>query len=268
MAISLASLRRSNNDKPACIVVYGPEKVGKTTLASEFENAVFIQTEEGAGTNEFDTFGHLTTYPDVMDALHSLLVEDHGYRCAVVDSVTALQALIWAETGERGDEKGVKKKRIEDFGYGKGYAYALNIWLEFLGLLNALRREKGMTIILIAHSKIERVDDPETVSYSRYEIDLHEKARDLLKRESDAIILLKSDVSINSEDQGFNRSRAIAAGGRTVWMHASSRPAYAAGNRYGLPEKTIYEPGKGFAALAPWLPGFSTNQPTTEPEAQ
>lgn len=259
MAISLKDLRKTRNDRPACILLYGPEKVGKTTLANEFPNAVFVQTEEGAGTNELDTFGLLTTYPDVMDALYSLLTEDHGYGTVIVDSVTALQALVWAETGERGDEKGNKKKRIEDFGYGKGYKYADVVWLEFLGLLKELRA-KGLTIVMIGHSTTERFDDPETVSYTRYEIDLHERARDLLKRESDAIILVKADVSIKDEDQGFNRTRAIAAGGRTIWMHTSSRPAYAAGNRFGMPEKIQYEPGKGFSVLAPWLPGLSQNE--------
>jgi hypothetical protein len=165
-----------------------------------------------------------------------------------------LQPLIWAETGRRGDDKGNKKTRIEDFGYGKGYVYALPVWQEFLDGLNALRLERRMNVVMIAHSKVDRFDDPETVSYSKYDIDLHEKARDLLKRDVDLILLLKPDVTIKSEDAGFNRSRAIATGGRNVWMHTDSRPAYVAGNRYGLPEKIHYERGNGFDVLAPYFP--------------
>jgi hypothetical protein len=261
LAISLKDLRRQKATEPPRILLYGPEKAGKTTLASEFPNPVYLQTEEGTGVLELDTFGKLSSYADVMDAISALYSEEHQYQTVVVDSVTALQPLIWAETGERGDDKGNKKKRIEDFGYGKGYVYALAVWQEFLDGLNALRRDRGMTIVMIAHSKVDRFDDPETVSYSRYEIDLHEKARDFLKRECDVILLLKSDVTIKSEDAGFNKSRAIAAGGRNVWMHTSSRPAYAAGNRYDLPEKILYERGKGFDVLSPYFPNNGEASP-------
>ncbi|MCC7253834.1 ATP-binding protein [Hyphomicrobium sp.] len=255
MAISISDLRRVQGDGPPRVLIYGPEKAGKTTLASEFPSPVFLQTEEGVGTLEIDSFGKLTNFGDVMDAIDALYQEDHEFRTVVVDSVTALQALIWAETGERGDEKGNKKSRIEDFGYGRGYTYALNIWQEFHEGLMALRRDRGMTVILIAHSKIERFDNPETVAYSRYDIDLHDKARDFLKRECDAIILVKPDVTIKEEEQGFNKKRARADGGRSVWMHSTSRPAYAAGNRFDLPEKILYERGRGYAALAPHVPG-------------
>jgi hypothetical protein len=255
MALTFADLKRVQGNDPPRILLYGPEKAGKTTLASEFPAPVFLQTEEGIGTLQLDTFGKIASFSDMMDAIAALYQEDHQFKTVIVDSVTALQTLIYAETGERGDDKGNKKNRIEDFGYGKGYSYALVVWQEFMEGLMALRRDRGMTVVLIAHSKTERFDDPETVSYSRYDIDLHEKSRDLLKREVDVVLLLKPDVTIKVEEQGFNKSRARADGGRSVWMHTSSRPAYAAGNRYDLPERILYERGKGFSALAQHFPG-------------
>lgn len=264
MAISFSDLRRTKSGDPPRILLYGPEKGGKTTLASEFPAPVFLQTEEGTGTLELNTFGKLLSFQDVMDAMASLYQEEHKFKTCVVDSVTALQTLIYAETCERGDEKGNKKSRIEDFGYGKGYQYALSVWQEFMEGIMALRRDRGMTVVLIAHSKIERFDDPETVSYSRYEIDLHEKARDLLKREVDIVLLLKPDVTIKTEEQGFSKTRARADGGRSVWMNTSSRPAYAAGNRYDMPERILYERTKGYATLAQYLPGGAPLEPATE----
>ncbi|AWN43140.1 ATP-binding protein [Methylobacterium durans] len=258
MAISWDQLTQKKRPRPPVILEYGPEKAGKTTLASEFPNPVFLQTEEGDGVLDIASMGKIESFEDLMSAIGMLYEREHEFQTVVVDSVTALQPIIWAETGERGDDKGNKKKRIEDFGYGKGYVYALAVWQEVLDGLNALRRDRGMTIILIAHSKIERFDDPETVGYSRYEIDLHDKARDFLKREADVVLLVKPDVTVKSEEAGFNKTRAIGQGGRSVWMHATSRPAYAAGNRYGLPEKTLYEPGKGFDALAPFFPHLAT----------
>lgn len=105
--------------EPPRVLLYGPEKAGKTTLASEFPAPVFLQTEVGTGKLELDTFGKLTSYAEVMDAIGTLYQEPHDFQTVVVDSVTAFQPLIWAETGERGDDKGNKKKRIEDFGYAQ-----------------------------------------------------------------------------------------------------------------------------------------------------
>lgn len=254
MAIDWNTLTQKKRPRPPAVLLYGPEKAGKTTLASEFPDAVFLQTEEGEGILDIATLGKIESFDELMSAIGQIYERDHDFKTVVLDSVTALQPLIWAETGQRGDDKGNKKNRIEDFGYGKGYVYALAVWQEVLDGLNALRRDKGMSIVLIAHSKIERFDDPETVGYSRYDIDLHDKARDFLKREVDVVLLLKPDVTIKTEDAGFNKQRARADGGRSVWMHATSRPAYAAGNRYGLPEKILYEPGKGFDALSPHFP--------------
>lgn len=256
MAISWDTLTQKKRPRPPAVLLYGPEKAGKTTLASEFPNPVYLQTEEGEGILDISTLGKIESFEELMSAIGQLYEREHDFRTVVLDSITALQPIIWAETGERGDDKGNKKKRIEDFGYGKGYVYALNVWQEVLDGLNALRRDRGMAIVLIAHSKIERFDDPETVGYSRYDIDLHDKARDFLKREVDVVLLLKPDVTIKTEDSGFNKVRARADGGRMVYMHATSRPAYAAGNRYGLPEKIQYEPGGGFAALAPFFPAI------------
>jgi len=259
MAISMASLRRTRSALPPRVLIYGPEKIGKTTLASEFPSPVFLQTEDGNGTLDLSSWS-IGSYGDMMEALGVLYTEEHAFQTVVVDSVTAFQPLVWAETGDRGDDKGNKKKRIEDFGYGKGYVYALAVWQEFMDGLNALRADRGMNVVMIAHSKVERFDDPETVSYSKYDIDLHEKARDMLKRDVDAILLVKPDVTVKTEDAGFNKTRAIGSGGRNVWMHTDSRPAYVAGNRYGLPEKLLYERGKGFEALAPYFPNTTANE--------
>lgn len=255
MATPMVSLRRaqSKDKDPPRILIYGPEKTGKTSLATEFPAPVFIQTEDGAGALDFDTFGLLTSFAEVQAAIGQLYDGPHEFQTVVIDSLSALEPLIWAAVCEQGDEKG-KRSRIEDFGWGKGYKYAVDLWHELMEGIEALRKHCRMNVVLIAHSTTERFDDPETVSYTRYDIDLHEKACDYIKREVDAILLVKPDVAVKTEDTGFGKARAIGAGGRQVWIHATSRPAYVAGNRYHMPEKILYEPGKGYAALREYLP--------------
>lgn len=260
MAISLSNLRTVRADKAPRILIYGPPKMGKTTLAAEFPNAVFLQIEEGEGTAEITSFGKLTSFSDVMEALAALYTEEHEFQNVIVDSVTELEKLIFAETCARGDDKGNAKSSIEDFGYGKGYVYAQRVWSEFIDGINALRRDRNMGVILIAHSKVTRFDDPETVSYDRYEIDLDKRAVGAVEREMDCIFLLKRPIQVKTEESGFNKKRALASSSGDVRIiHAQGTAAYVAGNRYDMPPTFRYDKGQGFAVLAPYFPDQKSN---------
>ncbi len=234
MALSLDNLRSVRAVAPPRLLVYGPPGEGKTTFASEFPDAVFLQIEDGTpGGIELQSFGRLTSYGQVVEAIQALLNEEHGFRTVVVDSVTELQKLIFAETCARGDEKGNAKANIEDFGYGKGYVYAQRVTAEFLDGMDALRDVKGMTVILIAHSSIERFDDPEASSYDRYRIDLHKQVVGAIERDMDCIFLLKKPVVVEKEEAGFNRERARAKDtGDVRLLHTIGRPAFIAKNLY------------------------------------
>ena len=159
MALSLSDLKRVRADQPPRILMYGPPGIGKTSLAAEFPDAVFLQIEEGTpGDLELDSFGKIDSFGQLMEALGVLYTEDHAFKTVVIDSVTELERLVFAETCARGDDKGNAKANIEDFGYGKGYVYAKRIWQELIDGLNALRKDRGLTIILIAHSTVERFE--------------------------------------------------------------------------------------------------------------
>jgi hypothetical protein len=244
MAISLASLRKSTALQPPRILMHGVAGIGKSTFAAKADSPVFITTEDGLGKLQVPHFPLATSYTDVAEALEALRTEDHDYRTVVIDSVDWLEPLIWAEACKRNNWP-----TIEFPGFGKGYAEAVNIWREYIDKLNALRDEKGMAVLQIAHTDIKRFDSPEHEPYDRYVIKLQTRASALLQEHSDVVLFANYEISVTKSDVGFNKkvTRALGSGARV--MHTEERPAFLAKNRYGLPDTLPLEWSAFVAAM-------------------
>lgn len=255
MAISLSQLTRASQPKPPSMLIHGVAGVGKTTFAAEAPKPVFLLTEDGLGTLEVDHFPLAKHFDEVIGALAALYSEPHDYRTVVIDSIDWLEPLIWAKTCK---DNGWKS--IEDAGYGKGYVAALDLWRQYLEGLNALRNERGMAVVQIAHTEIKRFDSPEHDPYDRYVIKLHARAAALLQEYADVVLFANYRISTVKADVGFNKkvNRALGSGERVI--HSSERPAFLAKNRYGLPD-TLPLDWLAFAQAMPeqWQPTLIKN---------
>lgn len=161
----LEQVQRGVVSAPRRTVIYGVGGVGKSTFASMAPRPIFIPTEDGLAGIDCHRFPLATSVADVIAALAELYTEPHEYQTVVIDSLDWLQTLVYARICK---ERGVES--IEDIPYGKGYVFALTPWREVLAGLDALRNERGMGVILIAHAQIERFADPRTDTYDRYPV--------------------------------------------------------------------------------------------------
>ena len=197
---TLSMIQRGRAEHPRRTMVYGVHGVGKSTFGAMAEKPIFIQTEEGINDLEADRFPVATAYQDVLGALSALYSDEHEYQTVVIDSLDWLERLIWAEVCSK---RGVES--IEDIGYAKGYVFALTQWREVISGLDALRNERGMQIILIAHARIEKFDNPETESYDRYVPRLNKHASALVQEWCDEVLFATYRVHTKHTDEGFNR---------------------------------------------------------------
>lgn len=233
----LETIQTGRQPKPPRVLLYGVEGIGKSTFGSQAPKPIFIQTEDGLDEIPCARFPLATTFDQVIAALRTLVNEKHDYESVVIDSLDWLERLVWDKLCQQYAVDSIEKV---DGGYARGYMHALSLWREVLDYLNLLRA-RGMVVILVAHSKVERFEDPESSPYDRYSPRLNKHAAALIKEWCDAVLFATRKMRTQSEDAGFNRKRTVAHaigkdGGERV-MRAYGSPSCVAKNRYGIAEE-------------------------------
>ena len=228
MTFDLKSIRKNEAIAAPRVVCYGVEGIGKSSFAAGATKPIFILTEDGLGSLKVDHFPMAQSFDDVMRAIDSLYTEKHDFETVVLDSLDWLEAIIQREIEAKHEAK--------DLAYGKGALIAAEKWREILEGFNALRNDKGMAVILIAHTTIKRFDSPETEPYDRYQPKLQERSNAVVREWCDALLFANYKTIVKNADVGFNKAvaRGISTGERL--LYTSEKPAYMAKNRYNLPE--------------------------------
>jgi hypothetical protein len=119
-----------------------------------------------------------------------------------------------------------------------------------------LRSERGMTVLILAHSMIQRFDSPEHEPYDRYQPKLHKGASALMQEWADCVLFFNYHLATVKSDAGFNKKvvRAVGQGDRKI--HTQERPAFLAKQRYGLDETLPMD----WAEFAAGIPFFNMEQ--------
>lgn len=232
----LTRIHSGRRNSPPRIVLTGTEGVGKSSTAAEAPAPIFIPTEDGLDQIECDSFPICRSLAEVNAALTTLMTEPHSYETVVLDSLDWLERLIWDALCE---QYGVSSIEKVDGGYARGYTHALTHWRQILNALDSLRNQRGMCVILIAHVKVEKFEDPEYPAYDRYSPRLHKHAAALIVEWADAVLFATRKIITRTEEGGFGRDRTIAAGlgkeGGDRVLRCVGSPACVAKNRYRLP---------------------------------
>lgn len=234
MSISLASISKTKRIRAPKIVICGPGKIGKTTFAAMAPAAVGILTEDGADNVDASAFPLCKSLNDVYEAIGVLLNEEHEFKTLFIDSLDWLEPLLQDHVCQQHGWRS-----IETPGYGKGYIEASTEWRNLLNGLEALRQKRGMGIILIAHDKIKRIEDPLTEGYDSHVLKLHDRAAALVQEWADVIGYAGYRVFTTKTDAGFGNKETKATTTGERILHVEAHPAHCGGNRFGLPNMPL-----------------------------
>lgn len=247
--MQLSAVTRGRVERAPRVLLYGVEGVGKSTFAANAPAPIFLAAEDGTGQLDVARFPEPQGWPDVLEAVEQLTVGDHDFKTLAIDTVDWLEPMIWNYLITRANKSDIKS--IEDFGYGKGYTAALDEWRVLLAALERLRNQRGMGVIMLAHSWIKPYKNPEGDDFDRFELKLNNKASGLLKEWCDAVLFTRFETFV-AKDSKTKRVRGISSGERVI--HTVRTAAYDAKNRYDLPEvmPLDYEAfAQGVASRAP-----------------
>jgi hypothetical protein len=247
-------LSRGRITRPQKAVIYGPEGVGKSTLASLTPEAVFLDTEGGTHHLDVIRLDEASTWEEIKASVARLATAQHPFKSLVIDTADWLEKRLAEHLCTKAN-----KDSIEDFGYGKGWVLLAEEFARFLSSLDALLA-RGMHVIFLAHSTVRKFEAPDQAgSYDRFELKLSKQAAPLLKEWADLVLFANYVTKVAEKDNG--RTRGV--GGKERVLFTTHTAAYDAKNRHGLPDKLPFT----IEALAPVF-GAQATRVSLAPKAQ
>ena len=228
------TLRISNGliNRPQKVVIYGPEGIGKSTLAADFPGALIADTEGGTAHMNVCRVDWGSTWDDLLKTVEEVASSKGVCETFVLDTADWAEQLCVQHVLESHPINGKPAKGIEDYGYGKGYTYVAEEFAKLLAGLNKVIAN-GINVVVTAHAKMRKFEQPDEIgAYDRWEMKLSKQAMPLLKEWADMILFCNYQTHVVTTE---NKNKK-AQGGKRV-MYTTHHPCWDAKNRHGLPDK-------------------------------
>jgi hypothetical protein len=232
-ASALSLITKQRRRRPIFGVLCGPSGVGKSTFASEADAPVFIPCERGLDQITTAKFPTPTTLEEFGSYLNAIDEESHDYKTLVIDTVDALELLIFDAVIAEARKSDKRIKSIEEVGGGwqKGYSRAREYWQRLLFRLTAL--SERMNVLLLAHAHLRSVSDPMIgTNYDVWEIKLQQKSAELIKQSVDLILFARLTTSITKDTPKARKGRGLVSGDREMYTQPTT--GIEAKSRYDL----------------------------------
>jgi len=239
----LSRLTTGKQSRPLRIVLYGVDGIGKSTFAANSPAPVFIGAEDGTANLDVTRFPSCTNWQDVLDAIGALFSEPHEFKTAVLDSADWAELLVNEQVCAEHNVTG-----IEGLGYGKGYVFAAEKFMQMLRGFDALL-SKGMNVIVIAHAHVKAYQDPDLdAPYDRFQLKLGKTFEPRLREWADCVLFANYDTTLkqvagNDKNPKF---RGKDFGKRLIYTER--RAAFDANTRFGMAAKKPLDWGAFWAS--------------------
>lgn len=219
------------------ITIYGAPGIGKSTLASQFDDCLFLLTEQ-SGLLDIDAIAPPATFEGMWDNVKQLLKEESlTYKTIVVDSVSKLDQLIIERilSKEKPRKDGTIASTLATAcgGYGAGFQAAALLHKAFKELMDRFQ-SKGITVVYIGHLASVKYKAPDLEDFDRYSIVMNgEKSREPYIDDVDCVLFCKLKSYVSEADSG--RSLIRSSTDRVILPGVSD--GHISKNRFNMPNE-------------------------------
>jgi hypothetical protein len=207
------------------ITIYGPHGIGKSTLASQFPEPIFIDTEEGTSHLAVNRIV-VSDYGSLCRALDELRVTDLPCQTVIIDTIDRVELFLRAEVCREHRIAG-----MEALAYGKAWVFLAEKFTEFITRYLDPLIAAGIHVVIVGHSNIKRVQYPGLDGFDRWELRLYLQCANRLKEWSDAVLFLNFKTRVVE-----NEGKPKAMGGKQRSIYTQHDATYDAKVRIDLPE--------------------------------
>ena len=264
------NISRGKLSRPQKVVIYAPEGLGKTTLASHLPSPIFFDFERG--TDHLDVARlNPETLAEFEKWARELIKDPQGFKTVIIDTVDWMEETVVNAVVAGANDEAIKN--IEDFGWGKGWN---QVTVRMNGVLSIFDRliDAGLHVVCLAHCAVRQFDDPKLAGgYHRYELKMYKDrpnskgTASLLKEWADALLFGTFEDKVKMVGPTGERARAVAASGRDRVLMCSHSAAWDAKNRHGLRDKEQWSVETLMKVLGNPITGESGGDPVTGEES-
>jgi len=231
-------LQKGKSIEQLKIVLYGEEKVGKSTFAAGAPKAIFLDVE--GGTNFLDVArihrDNLPTFDSIMNTIDMLIEEDHQFSTLNVDSIDWVQERACEKIAEENNARSYRDNKNKNLAYGVGTDLVFMLMKNFISKLEQLRTQRRMNIILIAHCKVKHIDEPTGSSYDKYVPKLLEQVEGYCKEWADFILFAKKPIQTYKDSSDSERRKSKVNNNEPI-LFTDKNGSYVGGGRVPLPDE-------------------------------
>ena len=161
--MTLANIKKGKRGKMReRLIILGEKKIGKTTFGAAAPSPIFIPTEDGCSSiNGLDYFPKQNTYQGIRDCIISLGKDKHDFETVVFDTLDGIVDILSEEVTTK--EFSGSPHKFNNYLQGNKVVTAK--LKGFVDMLDRLREEKGMRIILLCHPGTANMKNPEGEDY-------------------------------------------------------------------------------------------------------
>ena len=204
--------RKAVSQNPSTLLMYGPPKIGKTTMLSSLDKCLIIDTESGSNMVE----GHILNANNRKELISILKEARQGHDFTYIAIDTIDKVVQWAEEAVCVENS---VQALADLPFGKGWGLARD------KVMNTIHAFKDVCdhLIIVGHRKTAKAVIEGQATVEPESLDITGRLKNMIMSDSDAIGYIFRD----EEEQlmiSFKSTDALEAGSRSPHLRGQVLP--------------------------------------------